>query len=80
MRHCLMVSRIDFAAVLLMAGLNRQGMSILLVEQNASMALSIAHRGYVLQTGSIVLHDKAVDLLNNPQMKEAYLGTLEVEK
>jgi branched-chain amino acid transport system ATP-binding protein len=57
--------------------LNHRGMTILLVEQNANMALSIAHRGYVLQTGSIVLHDKAADLLNNPQMKKAYLGTLE---
>jgi branched-chain amino acid transport system ATP-binding protein len=60
--------------------LNHRGMSILLVEQNANMALSIAHRGYVLQTGRIVLHDNAADLLNNPQMKKAYLGTLEVKK
>jgi branched-chain amino acid transport system ATP-binding protein len=60
--------------------LNHRGMSILLVEQNANLALSIAHRGYVLQTGRIVLHDKAADLLNNPQMKKAYLGTLEVKK
>jgi branched-chain amino acid transport system ATP-binding protein len=57
--------------------LNHRGMTILLVEQNANLALSIAHRGYVLQTGSIVLHDKAADLLKNPQMKKAYLGTLE---
>ena len=60
--------------------LNGRGMTILLVEQNATMALSIAHRGYVLQTGSIVLQGKAADLLDNPQMKKAYLGTLEIKK
>jgi len=57
--------------------LNNRGMTILLVEQNANMALSIAHRGYVLQTGSIVLSDTAANLLKNPLMKKAYLGTLE---
>jgi branched-chain amino acid transport system ATP-binding protein len=51
-----------------------QGVSILLVEQNANMALSIAGRGYVLQTGEIVLHDTAQNLLNNPLMQKAYLG------
>lgn len=60
--------------------LNRRGMAILLVEQNANMALSIASRGYVLQTGNIVLHDTAVNLLNNPLMKKAYLGTLELNR
>jgi branched-chain amino acid transport system ATP-binding protein len=60
--------------------LNGRGMTILLVEQNANMALSIAHHGYVLQTGSIVLNDTAANLLNNPLMKKAYLGTLEVKK
>ncbi len=59
--------------------LNRKGMTILLVEQNANMALSIAHRGYVLQTGNIVLQDTASNLLNNPLMREAYLGTMEVQ-
>jgi len=58
--------------------LNRKGITIFLVEQNANMALSIAHRGYVLQTGSIVLQDTALSLLNNPLMREAYLGTQEV--
>ncbi len=58
--------------------LNRREITILLVEQNANMALSIAHRGYVLQTGSIVLQDQAMSLLNNPLMREAYLGTLEI--
>ncbi|MCP4625033.1 MAG: ABC transporter ATP-binding protein [bacterium] len=51
-----------------------QGVSILLVEQNANMALSIASRGYVLQTGEIVLYDTARELLNNPLMQKAYLG------
>jgi branched-chain amino acid transport system ATP-binding protein len=46
------------------------------VEQNANMALSIADRGYVLQTGEIVLADTAQALLKNPQMREAYLGEL----
>jgi branched-chain amino acid transport system ATP-binding protein len=60
--------------------LNRKGITILLVEQNANMALSIAHRGYVLQIGNIVLHDTAINLLNNPLMKMAYLGTLELNQ
>jgi len=54
--------------------INRQGTTIFVVEQNANMALSIAHRGYVLQTGSIVLTDTAQNLLNNPMMQKAYLG------
>jgi branched-chain amino acid transport system ATP-binding protein len=52
----------------------KQGVSILLVEQNANMALSIAERGYVLQTGEIVLNDTAQNLLSNPLMQKAYLG------
>ena len=52
----------------------REGVAILLVEQNANMALSIARRGYVLQTGEIVLHDTAENLKNNPLMQKAYLG------
>ncbi|HET6950901.1 MAG TPA: ABC transporter ATP-binding protein [Acidimicrobiales bacterium] len=55
---------------------NRQGTTIFVVEQNARMALSIADRGYVLQTGRIVLADRAAGLLENPQMREAYLGEL----
>jgi branched-chain amino acid transport system ATP-binding protein len=51
-----------------------QGVAVLLVEQNANMALSIASRGYVLQTGEIVLHDTAQNLINNPLMQKAYLG------
>jgi branched-chain amino acid transport system ATP-binding protein len=54
--------------------INRQGTTILLVEQNANMALSIAHRGYVLQTGRIVLHDTGEKLLHNPDIQRAYLG------
>ena len=48
--------------------------TVLLVEQNASMALSISHRGYVMETGRIVLEGPAQDLLRDPQVKEAYLG------
>jgi branched-chain amino acid transport system ATP-binding protein len=54
--------------------INKEGMTILLVEQNASMALSIAHRGYVMQTGEIILHDKASDLQSNKTVQKAYLG------
>ena len=54
--------------------LNAQGMSIFMVEQNAFQALSIAHRGYVLQGGRLVLHGKARDLLNDPRIRDAYLG------
>ena len=53
---------------------NRRGTTIFVVEQNANMALSIADRGYVLQTGSIVLADTAQNLLNNAMMQRAYLG------
>jgi len=53
--------------------LNRQGIAILLVEQNANMALAVAHRGYVLQTGRIVLADTAQNLVNDPMMRKAYL-------
>jgi branched-chain amino acid transport system ATP-binding protein len=52
------------------------GTAIFVVEQNANMALSIADRGYVLQTGQVVLSDSAAALLANPQMREAYLGEL----
>lgn len=54
--------------------INSQGVSVLLVEQNALMALSIAHRGYVLETGRIVLSGTGNELLNNPQVMQAYLG------
>jgi branched-chain amino acid transport system ATP-binding protein len=54
--------------------MNEKGTTILLVEQNALMALSIAHRGYVLQTGQIVLTDTAANLKKNEMVKKAYLG------
>jgi len=54
--------------------LNKQGMSILLVEQNARLALKLAHRGYVMETGEITMAGPAADLLQDPRIKDAYLG------
>jgi branched-chain amino acid transport system ATP-binding protein len=54
--------------------INQQGTTILLVEQNALMALEVAHRGYVLQTGQTVLHDTAANLLQNEVVRKVYLG------
>jgi branched-chain amino acid transport system ATP-binding protein len=54
--------------------INKEGTTILLVEQNALMALSVASRGYVLQTGEIVLQDTAANLNKNPMVQKAYLG------
>jgi len=54
--------------------INRQGTTILLVEQNAAMALEIAHRGYVLETGAIVLTGSAAELGENADVRRAYLG------
>lgn len=54
--------------------LNRQGTTILLVEQNARMALQIAHRGYVLANGRLSMEGKASDLAENPEVQKAYLG------
>jgi branched-chain amino acid transport system ATP-binding protein len=54
--------------------INRLGKTVLLVEQNAFKALSIANRGYVLETGSLVLSGTATELRNNPDVKKAYLG------
>src|SRR2546421_2398969 len=54
--------------------INAQGTTIFLVEQNAHMALSVAHRGYVLQSGRMILSDKASSLLEHPDVKKAYLG------
>ena len=51
-----------------------QGITILLVEQNANLALEISHYGYVLETGRIILHDTAAALRQNPKVKSAYLG------
>ncbi|MFU2207437.1 ABC transporter ATP-binding protein [Solidesulfovibrio sp. C21] len=54
--------------------INRDGVTVLLVEQNAQMALQIAHRGYVLETGRLTLEGQARDLLNDPKVRSAYLG------
>jgi len=54
--------------------INQEGTTILLVEQNAHMALAIAHRGYVLETGRVVLSGQAEDLAKNEDVKRAYLG------
>ena len=54
--------------------LNQEGMTILLVEQNAKLALDFAHRGYLLETGEIILSGNAAELLKNPDIHKAYLG------
>lgn len=54
--------------------INKLGTTILLVEQNARLALKFAQRGYVIENGSLILEDKAEKLLNNPKVKKAYLG------
>ena len=56
--------------------INEQGTTVLLVEQNALMALNAAHRGYVIQTGKIILSDTAANLAANEQVRQAYLGEL----
>ncbi len=58
----------------LIAEINQQGVAVFMVEQNASLALQIAHRGYVIQTGRIVLEGPAASLLNDPAIRDAYLG------
>jgi len=60
----------------LIQSINQQGTTILLIEQNANMALSIAHRAYVLETGRITMSGKASELANDPRVKKAYLGEL----
>ena len=59
--------------------INKQGTTIFMVEQNANMALSIADRAYVLQTGQVVLSGPAAELRQNPMIREAYLGEMKVE-
>jgi branched-chain amino acid transport system ATP-binding protein len=54
--------------------LNEEGMTILLIEQNASLALNLAHRGYVLDTGEVAAEGTSEELLDNPEVKKAYLG------
>ena len=58
----------------LIAAINREGVAVFMVEQNASLALRIAHEGYVLQTGRIVLSGPADSLLRDPRIQDAYLG------
>ena len=55
--------------------INQEGVTILLVEQNARQALLLSHRGYVMQTGRILMEGSASDLLKNPEVEAAYLGT-----
>ncbi len=55
-------------------GINQEGTTILLVEQNARMALQFAQRGYVLENGNLVLQGPSQELLANPDVKRAYLG------
>jgi branched-chain amino acid transport system ATP-binding protein len=57
------------------AEINRQGTTILLVEQNANFALGVSERGYVLETGQVVLTDDSAKLRTNPEVQAAYLGT-----
>lgn len=54
--------------------INKAGITVLLVEQNANMALRVASRGYVLETGTIALSGTGQELMGNPKVKEAYLG------
>jgi branched-chain amino acid transport system ATP-binding protein len=58
----------------LIAAINREGTTVFMVEQNASLALEIAHHAYVLQTGRIILHGPAADLRSDPRIRDAYLG------
>jgi branched-chain amino acid transport system ATP-binding protein len=57
------------------AEINRQGTTILLVEQNANYALDVSARGYVLETGKVVLSNKSEALRDDPEVQKAYLGT-----
>lgn len=54
--------------------INSQGVTVVLVEQNANLALQAAQRGYVLETGNVVMEDEAHKLLTNPDIRKAYLG------
>ena len=66
--------RLDHQVFETIVSINHSGTTIMLVEQNANQALRVAKRGYVIETGEIVLSDDADKLLSNPQVKEAYLG------
>jgi branched-chain amino acid transport system ATP-binding protein len=58
----------------LIASINKEGVTVFMVEQNASLALEIAHHAYVLQTGRIVLDGPAAALRSDPRIRDAYLG------
>ena len=58
--------------------INSEGTTILLVEQNAHKALAVAHRAYVLEVGAVIREGKGLELLNDPVVQEAYLGTRKV--
>jgi branched-chain amino acid transport system ATP-binding protein len=58
----------------IIVGINEQGTSVLLIEQNASMALSIAHHGYIMENGKMVMDGQPENLLKNEDVKEFYLG------
>ena len=60
--------------------INRQGTTIFMVEQNANMALSIAHRAYVLQTGEVVISGEAGSLRDNEMVQQAYLGEMKARE
>jgi branched-chain amino acid transport system ATP-binding protein len=60
----------------ILKGLKDQGKSILIIEQNLVKALQIADRGYVLETGKVTLADKSEALINNPEVRKAYLGVV----
>ena len=62
----------------LLADLNRQGTALLIVEQNARVALRLAHRAYVLETGHVVLSGTADELRSNPELERSYLGLREL--
>ncbi|OPY92331.1 MAG: High-affinity branched-chain amino acid transport ATP-binding protein LivF [Syntrophaceae bacterium PtaU1.Bin231] len=57
-----------------LAEINKAGVTIVLVEQNAKAALRLANRGYILEVGNVVLEDSAAGLLENPEVRKAYLG------
>jgi branched-chain amino acid transport system ATP-binding protein len=59
----------------LVSEINRRGTAFFLVEQNAHLALELAHRGYVLQNGHLVLEGTAAELRNDPRIRDAYLGS-----
>jgi branched-chain amino acid transport system ATP-binding protein len=64
----------------LIQAINKQGVSVFMVEQNANMALSIADYGYVLQTGEVVLQGSAESLRNDEMVQQAYLGEIRAER